>query len=106
PLSTVNVNGSPATVEGDNSFEGRAAVTAGENMVTVEATDVNGNTTTNHYSVTVTGSGSKKLVYDPNGNLTSDGTRTFEWNPLNRLTAVTSGTHGASSLTMGGVRAC
>src|SRR2546430_8897388 len=93
PLSTVNVNGSPATVGGDNSFEGRAAVTAGDNMVTVEATDVNGNTTTNHYSVTVTGSGSKTLVFDPNGNLTSDGTRTFEWDSLNRLTAVTSGTH-------------
>ena len=93
PLFTVNVNGSPGTVGGDNSFEGRAAVTAGENVVTVEATDVNGNTTTNHYSMTVTGSGSKTLVYDPNGNLTSDGTRTFEWDPLNRLTAVTSGTH-------------
>src|SRR2546430_13066762 len=93
PLSTVNVNGSPATVKVDNSFEGGAAVTAGENMVTVEATDVNGNTTTNQYSVTVTGSGSKTLVYDANGNLTSDGTRTFEWDPLNRLTAVTSGTH-------------
>ena len=93
PLSTVNVNGSPATVEGDNSFEARAAVTAGENMVTVEATDVNGNTTTNHYSMTVTGSGSKTLVYDANGNLTSDGTRTFEWDPLNRLTAVTLGAY-------------
>src|SRR5438552_17999042 len=42
---------------------------------------------------TVTGSGSKTLVYDANGNLTSDGTRTFEWDPLNRLTAATSGTH-------------
>ena len=57
------------------------------------ATDVNGNTTTNRYNVAVTGSGSKTLVYDLNGNLTSDGTRTFEWDPLNRLTAVTSGTH-------------
>ncbi len=38
-------------------------------------------------------SGSKTLVYDADGNLTSDGTRTFEWDPLNRLTAVTSGTH-------------
>src|SRR5207249_1400849 len=35
----------------------------------------------------------KTLVYDANGNLTSDGTRAFEWDPLNRLTAVTSGTH-------------
>src|SRR5438552_16185393 len=42
---------------------------------------------------TVTGSGSKTLVYDLNGNLTSDGTRTFEWDPLNRLMAATSGTH-------------
>ena len=42
---------------------------------------------------TVTGSGSKTLVYDANGNLTSDGTRTFEWDPLNRLTAVTLGAY-------------
>src|SRR6266568_5895809 len=91
--ATVTVNGQPATTRSDNSFEGRVAVTAGENTVTVAATDVNGNTATNRYNVTVTGSGSKTLVYDPNGNLTSDGTRMFEWDPLNRLTAVTSGTH-------------
>src|SRR5206468_5527786 len=91
--STVTVNGTPATVKADNSFEGKAAVAAGNNTVTVVATDVNGNTTTNRYNVAVTGSGSKTLAYDANGNLTSDGTRTFEWDPLNRLTAVTSGTH-------------
>jgi len=59
----------------------------------VDATDTNGNTTTNRYNVAVTWSGSKTLVYDGNGNLTSDGTRTFEWDPLNRLATVTSGTH-------------
>jgi RHS repeat-associated protein len=91
--STVTVNGSPAAVKADNSFEGKAAVTAGDNTVTVTATDANGNNTTNHYNVVVTGSGSKTLVYDANGNLTSDGTRTFEWDPLNRLIAVSSGTH-------------
>jgi RHS repeat-associated protein len=91
--STVTVNGNPAIVKADNSFEGKSAVTAGDNMVTVVATDVNGNTTTNRYNVAVTGSGSRTLVYDANGNLTSDGIRTFEWDPLNRLTAVTSGTH-------------
>jgi len=77
----------------DNSFERKAAVTAGDNAVTVMVTDVNGNTTTNHYNVTVTGGGNKTLVYDANGNLPTDGTRTFEWDALNRLTAVTSGTH-------------
>src|SRR5207249_1325001 len=100
--STVTVNGTLATVKVDNSFEGRAAVTAGNNTVTVVATDVNGNTTTNRYNVTVTGSGSKTLVYDADGNLTSDGTRTFEWDPLNRLTAVTSSTH-RSELTYNGL---
>jgi RHS repeat-associated protein len=91
--ASVTVNGQPATTRGDNSFEGRVAVTAGNNTVTVVATDVNNNTATNRYNVAVTGSGSKTLVYDANGNLTSDGTRAFEWDPLNRLTAVTSGTH-------------
>src|SRR5439155_18494129 len=89
----VFVNGSYAPSKADNSFEGRTAVAPGDNTVTVEAIDQNGNTTTNRYSVTVTGSGNKTLVYDANGNLTSDGTRAFEWDPLNRLTAVTSGTH-------------
>ncbi len=91
--ASVTVNGQPATTRNDNSFEVRVAVTAGDNTVTVVATDANGNTTTNQYNVAVTGSGSKTLTYDPNGNLTSDDARTFEWDPLNRLTAVTSGTH-------------
>jgi RHS repeat-associated protein len=89
----VFVNGSYAPSKSDNSFEGKAAVTAGNNTITVTATDTNGNNTTNHYNVAVTGSGSKTLVYDANGNLTGDGTRTFEWDALNHLTAVTSGTH-------------
>jgi RHS repeat-associated protein len=91
--SSVTVNGQAATTKGDNSFEGSANVVAGNNTVTVAATDANGNTRTNQYNVVVTGSGSKTLVYDANGNLTSDGTRTFEWDPLNRLTAVANGTH-------------
>jgi RHS repeat-associated protein len=91
--TSVTVNGQPATTRSDGSFEGKVAVSAGDNTVTVVATDVDGNTATNRYNVAVTGSGSKTLVYDANGNLTGDGTRTFEWDALNQLTAVTSGTH-------------
>jgi uncharacterized protein RhaS with RHS repeats len=66
--------------------------TADDNTVNVAVTDVNGNTTTtNNYNVSVTGSGTKLLVYDENGNLQSDGTKTYEWDPLNRLTAISSG---------------
>ena len=39
---------------------------------------------TNRYNVAVSGSGTKTLVYDLKGNLTSDGTREFEWDPVNR----------------------
>jgi RHS repeat-associated protein len=89
----VFVNGTYAPSRPDNSFEGRTAVTPGDNPVTVEAIDENGNTTTNQYIVTVTGSGSKAFTYDANGNLTTDGTRRFEWDPMNRLTAVNAGPH-------------
>ena len=66
----VFVNGSYAPSKSDNSFEGKAAVAAGNNTVT--ATDTNGNNTANHYNVAGTGSGSKTLVYHQNGNLTSE----------------------------------
>jgi RHS repeat-associated protein len=91
--AAVTVNGTAATVRSDSSFEGKASVTAGNNTVTVAATDANGNTTTKLYNVTVTGSGSKTFIYDFNGNLTNDGTRTLEWDALNQLVAVNSGTH-------------
>jgi YD repeat-containing protein len=93
----------PRATPASNGFDGKAWVTAGNNTITVDATDENGDTTTNRYNVAVTGSGSKTLVYDANGNLTNDGTRTFEWDPLNRLIAVTSGTH-RSEFTYNGLR--
>jgi RHS repeat-associated protein len=88
----VPVNGAAATVKPDNAFEGKASVVAGNNTVTAVATDVNSNATTKQYNVSVTGSGTKSLVYDLNGNLSGDGTKTYEWDPLNRLTAVNNGT--------------
>jgi RHS repeat-associated protein len=36
---------------------------------------------------------SKTFTYDANGNLTSDGTRSFEWDARNQLVAVTVGSH-------------
>jgi RHS repeat-associated protein len=60
--------------------------------VAVTATDPSGNSTTNTYEVTSSGT-SKTFTYDANGNLTSDGTRTFEWDARNQLVAVSVGTH-------------
>jgi RHS repeat-associated protein len=86
-VSSVTVNGSTAVVRGQ-SFEGSASVTPGTNTVTVAATDLNSNTTTKQYQVTISGSGSATLSYDLKGNLLNDGTKTYEWDVLNRLTAI------------------
>ena len=54
----------------------------------------NNNTTTNQYQVIVGSAGGQKtLTYDLNGNCTSDGTRTYEWDAANRMVKITQGTH-------------
>ena len=90
--ATVTVATRPMTVAADNSFRGTAAVPSGTSVVSVAATDVSGNTATKSYQISQSGS-SKTLTYDANGNLTSDETRTFEWDAENRLVAVNIGTH-------------
>ena len=90
--ATVTVQGKPATVTDSNAFQGQAQVGAGTTNVIVASTDPSGNTRTNTYQVSLSGS-STTLTYDANGNLTSDGVRTFEWDGANRLTAVNNGTH-------------
>ncbi len=88
--ATVTIQGKAATVDAANVFRGTAATSSGTNTVTLVARDFSGNQTTKQYQVDVSGS-SKTLTYDANGNLTGDGTRTFEWDAQNRLTRVLSG---------------
>ena len=89
--ATVTVGGKPGQVTSNNSFEGLVPVTSGANSVAVVATDPSGNTRTNTYQVSVTGTGGS-FSYDGNGNLATDGVRAFEWDAENRLTAVSQGT--------------
>jgi RHS repeat-associated protein len=90
--ATVTIGGKPAQVGADNTFVGSTPVGSGTSTVPVVATDPSGNVRTNTYQVSQTGA-SKTFTHDPNGNMTSDGTRTFEWDAENRLVAVVSGTH-------------
>ncbi len=85
--ATVTVGGKPAQVGTDNTFVQSAPVGSGTSTVAVVATDPSGNVRTNTYQVSQTGA-SKSFTYDLNGNLTSDGARTFEWDAENRLVAV------------------
>jgi len=87
---TVTVQGKPAQVASDNSFAAQAQVGSLDTDVAVAATDPSGNTRTNTYRVSQSGS-TTTYTYDANGNLAGDGTRTFEWDAENRLTAVKQG---------------
>ena len=86
----MTVGGKSGTVTTDNRFEGQAVVPTGTGQVAVTATDPSGNLRTDTYEVTQ-GATSKSFTYDLNGNMTSDGTRTYEWDAENRLVAVKQG---------------
>jgi RHS repeat-associated protein len=90
--STVTIGGKPAIVSPTNEFKGAVPITAGPNTVTITATDANGNSGTKTYLIDGTGA-TKTYTYDANGNLTSDGVRTFGWDARNQLVSVTMGTH-------------
>lgn len=62
----------------------------GTNTLSVAATDFRTppNTTTKAYNVVTSATGTSTLSYDLNGNLTSDGYRTFEWDAKNQLIAI------------------
>ena len=80
------MNGQAATRYGDNTFARGFTLTAGPDTFTAVATDAHRSDTN---AVTVTLPASVSYTYDDNGNLTSDGQRTFEYDAENQLTAVT-----------------
>jgi RHS repeat-associated protein len=90
--ATVTIQGKAATVSAANQFTGGVPVVPGTNVFTIRATDPSGNAATATYEVDVTDA-PKTFTYDANGNLTSDGTRSFAWDARNQLVAVTVGTH-------------
>jgi RHS repeat-associated protein len=87
PATNVTVNGSSASLYGDNTFARYENVTNGVNPFTAIASDVYGrhSTNTSWVNVIVTNSAYR---YDANGNLTNDGIRNFAYDDENELIAV------------------
>jgi len=90
--ANVTVAGTKAVVTPENHFRASVPVTADTNTIRIDAQDGSGNSTTQQYQLTNSGT-SRTLSYDANGNLTNDGTRTFEWDARNQIVAVTVETH-------------
>ena len=86
--TNVTVNTSNAVLYLDNTFaKDGLTVTNGSNTYKAIAKDSYGRSDTN--SITVTLSNSVPYTYDLNGNLTSDGTRAFDYDDENQLIRVT-----------------
>jgi hypothetical protein len=99
---SVTVNGKPATVAPDpTSSTGGQIFTATVSLptgattmpiVALGAGTVSGGAAQKNYSLTVNGGTSKIFGYDLNGNCTTSGSVTYEWDAENRLTAINNGT--------------
>jgi RHS repeat-associated protein len=90
---TNGAGGVRAVLDAANTFRATVPVSIGAQSVEIQATDANGNVTTKHAQVTVTaGTAGQVFTYDDDGNMLSDGTRTFSWDAENRLVKVITGT--------------
>ncbi len=82
---------SPSTVFSDNTV-----LAAGANSTAITAVSGGGTASTKTWPVNLASGSSSTLSYDLNGNMTSDGTNTFDWDAENRLIKITysgSGNH-------------
>jgi len=84
----VTVQGRPAQMVDSTHFTAEADVAAGDNDITVTARDGSGNLQTKGWRVTVPGGSNRTFTHDVNGNLLSDGVRTYAWDAKNQPTTV------------------
>jgi len=85
--ATVTVGGKPLDPSAVNRFSGSVSIGNGTTPFTITAKDASGNTTSEAFEVDSAGS-AKTFTFDANGNMTSDGLRTFHWDARNQLTSV------------------
>ena len=74
-----------ATQAFSQAFNGTALLPTGASTASVTAIDGSSNTKTNNYQLSATGTPSTSLAYDKNGNMTGDGTNSYQWDCENRL---------------------
>lgn len=89
---SVGLSGSgskPARMLDGDRFEAELDLQTGTNNLVVEAMDASGNKTTETYQVNVAQQSQATFEYDDDGNLETDGVRSYEWDSLSRLTRVT-----------------
>ncbi|MBV6501546.1 MAG: hypothetical protein CJBNEKGG_04060 [Prosthecobacter sp.] len=89
--ANVTINGQNARVSADGTFESLTTVGAGQQDVTMQATDKAGNTTSQTWRVDNGPAGTTTTTHDAEGNLLTDGRYIYTWDARNRMTSVTLG---------------
>lgn len=84
-LKSATVNSNAATLQDSQKFAGNATLGSGVNTIPASVTDGTNTTKTSSYRVSAKGSASSSLTFDANGNMTSDGNNTYEWDAEDRL---------------------
>jgi RHS repeat-associated protein len=92
-VTNVTVNAVPASIGNSTNFSASVPLTPGStNMISVVAqpSSSSGTTTTQRWNVVTSGTApATQLVYDANGNVTTDENgNNYQWDALNRLTAI------------------
>ena len=88
-LKSATINSVNANFNWADSFYGNATLASGANAVSVSTTDGASNVKTNTSQVSTLGPASSTLTFDANGNMTSDGVKSYTWDAENRLIKIT-----------------
>ncbi|MCA0314798.1 MAG: LysM peptidoglycan-binding domain-containing protein [Candidatus Melainabacteria bacterium] len=87
-LKSATVNSNAANLPDSQKFAGNGTLSSGANTIPASVTDGTNTTKTSSYRVSTKGSASSSPTFDANGNMTSDGTNTYEWDAENRLVKI------------------
>lgn len=79
----------PARMLEGNRFEAELSLPEGKQTLRVTAADASGNTSNYAYNIQVAHAGARVFSHDSNGNLQTDGIRSYEWDSQSRLKKVT-----------------
>jgi RHS repeat-associated protein len=104
-VGVTSTSSASANFSNSENFTASPPVASGASLATASATDGGGTTKTNLYRTVTNGiPANQSLTFDLNGNMTSDGTNTYQWDAENRLIQINyPGTSNSSRFTYDGL---
>jgi RHS repeat-associated protein len=103
-IGVTRTSSASANFSNSENFTASPPVAAGATLATASATEGGGTTKTNPYRTVTNGiPATQSPTFDLNGNMTSDGTNTYQWDAENRLIQINPGSGNNTQFTYGGL---